>query len=465
MFATRRLIDTFARAQCRLALFLLPMILASLAKATDFKLHSTLKKPIPWGQIAFTRQGYLLLPVAQVVSLSEEELRRERERRRRWLDRPTEEQVNELVQREPGEDERSYRLRRSLAELYLRWLKANPQVAMPKEIKRARKVELLVVKPSLSGLDEVARIPLWEGDIDVVGQISHFGGRIFTKDMTNLWAGAIVGKRWIAAWARIFYPRQRYDVTILVNAQDFKQWSLLGEMHPLCWIDEKRLLVSMDKGGKPTLVELRLGEGGKVQEERLLAPSPSSRLSATVVPETNQVLIKRAFVFHSLDLETGSITKAQQGFKVSGQEIKIPMWTNFLIHDGHLWVVDRIRSRLYSLVPSQKASLRIIASWSLPRKMGEDFWDGPLLALDSGLVLVRERQFRRSLGRRATSGTSTGWGSLWLFDPKTSHTPQPLPLPDIRIESETQPAALSPDGLWLALRVDEQTLQVWMVRK
>jgi hypothetical protein len=430
-------------------------------------LRYTIQEPIPWGQIAFTKRGYLLVPVAQTVKLSEEEIRAEQERRRKWLEKPTEEQVDELVKREPGEDERAYRLRRWIAEKFLEGLKANPDAAIPREPQRVRRIELRVLHPTSLRLEEIARIPLWEGDVDDSTQVSYFEGHTLTKSMTNIWAGALVGEHWIAAWARVHYPRgkqPRQDIALILDANDPKRFSLLGEMHPLCWTGINRLLVMLNKNGRPTLAELELDADGKVQQERVLALAPEQRLSAVPVPNTKRILLKSGFVAYWLDLETGKVSKQQTSIRVGREEIKVPSWTNPLVHGDALWMADWLKSRLYKIASSGGNDLQVVASWSLPYKMGEDFWDGAVVAVGETLILARARQLRRSLGPRASSSTTTGWFSLWLFEPKSGSL-QLLNLPDIRIDAETRPAAVSPDGHWLALRVDENRLQIWMLGK
>lgn len=436
---------------------------SSWAGAPVGTLCCTVREPIPWGQLAFTPGGELLLPVAHVVTLSEEELRQERERRQKWLERPIEEQVDELVRREPGEDERIYRFRRWIAKRYLEGIRKDPEAALPEKVQRVREVELRVLRPTSSGLEAVARLSLWQGDVDVSTEVSHFGGQTLTKRLINVWAGAVVGERWIAAWARVYAARQGWsytDVALLLDGRDPKRWRPLGAVHPLLWTAPERLLVIVQREGHPTLAELELDAEGKVRQERLLDRAPSHRLTATPIPGTRKVLLKQGFVAYLLDLETGKVGRQLQTLQAGQAEIKVPLWTPVLAHAGSLWVVDRLQSRFYQIA-SKNGALHVVSSLKLPRRTGEDFWGGPLVPVGEGFMVVREKQLRRRLSQKATSGTTTGWFGLWWVKPADPRSLRPLSLPDIKIDAETQPAAVSPDGRWLALRVDENTVQVW----
>lgn len=155
-----------------------------------------------WAELAFVGPNTLLVPQVELRTLSPEEVEKERERRRAWLKRPKEELVDELVQRQPDEPENVYRFRRWVAERYVEWVQANPDAALRIDPRRARAIRLVALEVKNTTLQPVSSIMLWEGDAPVQKQISRWGGMTLEKDLVNLRGGAVLGPRFVAAWAQ-----------------------------------------------------------------------------------------------------------------------------------------------------------------------------------------------------------------------------------------------------------------------
>jgi hypothetical protein len=417
----------------------------------------TLSGTFPWGDLAFAGPATLLVPQAEIRTLSPEEVERERERRRAWLQRPREEVLGELVQRAPGEPENVYQFRRWLAERYLDWMRANPEAALRVDPRRARALSLAALEVSQSGLRSISTVTLWEGDVQVSKQVTSWGGTTIETDLVNLRAGAVPGPRYVAAWAHAAPHR---PVAALLDREGRSLVAGLGQLRPLVWLAEDTLLALEPADNATELVLLTVDSQGRVQQRRSAGRSPAhlSGGAAERVPDAPWAVVSEPLRgVWAVDLTTGQVQPVRDRQGELQPHAAVPVaW------DRRVWVLT-LSNRFWLLgLGAARTGVEVSERLELPHTPGQDPWEGPLAAGPDGLVVARDVMLRRVVGRGVTSGTSSGSVSLWWLA-RGSQTPRPLDL-QIRYRSPSRPVAVSPDGRWLAAQVTEREVRLWRLR-
>ncbi|GBD30317.1 hypothetical protein HRbin32_01420 [bacterium HR32] len=389
--------------------------------------------------------------------MSPEEVERERERRRAWLQRPTDEVLDELVQRTPGEPDNVYRFRRWLAERFLDWLRTNPDAALRADPRRARALWVEAVDVSEAGLRPAGRVTVWEGDVTVSKQVSAWGGVTRETDMTNLRAGALPGTQQVAAWA---WAHPHGPVAALLDREGKRFISSLGELRPLVWSSPDTLLALTAREGRAELVLLTVDAQGRITRRQSLGPSPASATlaSAERLPDSPwAVLVQPLRGVWAVDLAGGKVLPVHDREGELRPREAVPVaW------DGRVWVLSLTNRFWLAGLRSTDSGVQVSERVQLPHNPGEDLWLGPVAAGPDGLILAREVMLRRSVGRGATAGTSSGRVSLWWLG-KGRSVPEPLNL-EVPYRFSERPVAVSPDGRWLAARTSHQEVRLWRLR-
>ncbi|GIX30630.1 MAG: hypothetical protein KatS3mg124_1102 [Porticoccaceae bacterium] len=261
------------------------LAIGGLASAQASEPCCAIAGPIAWGEVAFLAEDVLAVPTAEVVEADAAQRAEEAARRREWLSRPRKERLDELVERDPDEGEAMYRFRRWVAERYLEFLDRSP--APEGGTRRLTGLGVALFRLRDGGIEPMARIPLWRGDVPVHSQISHhggLGGASWTLEMVNAWAGAHPGPRWTVLWA---WPDRGYGgepLAALLRAVDPPEPEFLGAFLPLDWQDADSLIALGRRDGAWWLLRVRLDSAGTLLAEERLARAPSPSVTVTVVP-------------------------------------------------------------------------------------------------------------------------------------------------------------------------------------
>ena len=429
----------------------------------------TVHAPIAWGSVAFTPQGQLLFPVAVIEQLSEEEIRQEREKRKAWLNRPIDEQVDELVSPHPGESEKIYEFRRWIAKRYIEWAKTNPEAVLKGSFKRVRAIEIKQLDPETGRT--ISRYKLWQGNIPVSNQISYLGGLGSGKKQviprSNIKSGILPGKKWFAAWAWVDEPHSP-PITILIdpNRASEAPVSILPGYKPLSWLSDRQMLAikypDIDQKGhggdkRLVLVKITLDQAGQPISTDIIV-SRKKYFSAAIVPgKPNPVLVYLSWVLGVLNLQTGTI----KPLRLHGKKMNMPACGQVTVWQGHIWIPEKPLGQRLLALDVQEGKFRIAKQISLPYQFREGPWCGALAAFKDGLILGRDLLIRRSLNKHASSAHRSGKVALYIYRPGGGL--QKLELPPVLQPGTTgiRPIAISPDNRWLAARTGVNTLTIF----
>lgn len=433
---------------------MLCLLAAGIAPAREAAVYR-IPGPVASGEPAFVDEELPLVPVAGVVEVDEATLARERERRRAWLARPAWEIVDELMRRDPGEGEAMDRFRRWLADRYVESLKAHPEAAAMPDPRRLVSLGLRAVRIRDSGIETVAEIPLWQGDLPVRQQVGRHGGASWTVDLTNAWAGALPGPHRVAVWA---WPDRAAGepVAVLLDPRALDAPRPLADVLPLAWLDSSTLVALARREGGWALVRLGLDDEGRLRDERVIARPPSLHIATALLPGARSAVLARGFELFRLDLADGRIAPLD----VDGRTLRTTTCGWPTVAAGRIWLAEGpVGRRLLALVPAG-AGFHVATALPLPWGMGEPAWCSPLAARGPLLVLGRRRQHVRELGRGARGAAGLPWLDLFVLDVSRGGMPLPLELPPVEHQWASRPVAISPDGRWLAVRIGADELRV-----
>lgn len=436
--------------------------------------------PVPWGDLYFLDSEHLLVPYAEIRAPTPEELAQERARRQEWLKRPTEEIVDELVQKTPGEPENVYKFRRWLAERFVEYVKANPDMALKADQKYVHETGLRVFRPCSGGIEEIQRIPVWRGRASVQNTMTSLGGPgpqaiSWTTPMANLQVGVVAGSRYVAAWSWPGLSSRPEDrgtplAAVLLDRASLRVLAPLEDMRPVIWVGPERLLVLHHFEGKwhPALLDvLTTPEGVAFQIARrytgltFAKPAPLTMDAPVLLPppagdQPRFLLFRHRLKAAWLDLEDDRFETLDEG--------TITPYGRFELLGSRVWMV--LLSNAWWAVGIRDSGERVIVDQrhKLPFESGR-MWEGPVAAVRDGLLWGPDPGIQRELGRNARSGSSSNQLALYWFHPQTQ-TLRRLPLPTIPARPPVgngHLVAVSPDNRWLAVRVSEEEVRIWSI--
>ena len=458
-----------------LILLLMTAPLAARAEGTS----AALREVVPWGDLVFLDEHRLIAPYAMVEGATAEERRKAGKALEHWQHAPVGEIVDELSRSGGGKDG----LSRALMRLFVEAVREHPGIAQRQiqGMRWVREMGLRILGIENGRLHERRRIPVWRGRARVDDRVEQVPGQHQVRvELANLRVGVRIGGRHVVAWV----SRLPGSASVFLDRGTLQVEQIAKGFVPLAWTGEETLLGwrRNDKGqpmiglyslvARGELHALALSSlaspGALAQVRPLYTGAPP--LAAVLVPRpwrgiheqewrrhagapaggAKQALLCSGFRAWLMDLRRGERTL------VGANRV----WTSCAMPAGpFLWATADMAGgiHLIRLEPTGEGTLRESAAWPLP---GEGFWFGPVGFDGSYLWLLRDPGVEApARGGPAMSTTTSRRAEIWRVDPLDGRARRASRFGSIELDSGklqqgARLIAVSPDGGWVAVRVD-----------
>ncbi len=145
----------------------------------------------PLGDIVFVDKNIIVVPYTKVKKLSEKEKEEYLEKRKEYLKKSPEELAEEVVKKEKGETELTYKLRKKLATLFFKWAKSNPDLFFKPPDYVATELGVKVIKLGERDYKILKTIPVITEELPTETSCSVRSGTLLVKKPVK------VCRRWL----------------------------------------------------------------------------------------------------------------------------------------------------------------------------------------------------------------------------------------------------------------------------
>jgi len=429
----------------------------------------------PWGDIVFLDDRTLIVPYAHTRELTPEELERERKKAYQFLNRPTEEIVDELVKPEQGEAHAINAFRRWLAERYIEYLKANPE-AQRIEGEYVEELGIRFFSISREGIREVKSIPLWQGLGRVQTNVYYIGGlgtgQRLELHRVNLHVGVRVGKDIISVWTS--HPEQPDNTTtVFLSKNTLEVLGYTSGFIPLEWIDRENVFALKHSPNNKWIAGIY-----KVlpTSDKLLIPVKVLNVGLSPRPSFTGEIVKipanrtQSFlaVIHNgkislLDTTTEAISPLYlQDFFKGKRYLKASANSGLQTFNRRVWTVGLAGNWVVAGIGETTEGIKVDYVYELP-KTGEPpgHWGGPLATTSGYLILAFDPMLWREKEKGVYGGSSSHLVELWAFDPRTKYLSRIEGTGRIPYRRGYRVVATSPGGRLLAARTGDDEVKIW----
>ncbi len=197
-----------------------------------------IKGSYPLGDIVFINENTVVVPYAKIRKLTEEEKKEYIEKRKEYLKKSPEELTKEVVKKEKGESETSYKLRKELTKWFFKIAKGNPNLFFKPPEEVATELGIQIVELGENGYRVLKAVPIITEEIPTGTQCGVQSGSHLIKKPVKVCRNWLRLDTSIVYDGRFLYVTPSYSFkkgipTVVVDLEKFEVKGYLNDVRVL----------------------------------------------------------------------------------------------------------------------------------------------------------------------------------------------------------------------------------------